>query len=251
MPRQSEVASRKRKAAPASTASAPAKKPKKITGPPPRSRPFRRPFRLGEDYPMGRYRVAASLLYPQPILKRLRACKIFDKLPKLKGRKDTWDDDEPIAVNGFDATKRHFFAAQAKWERAVEIMEEEGRRMFSLGHTLIEEAQASHKWVGQVGTVTEQGYHGRMKNFDAFKKALMDVSRMGKKAEQTVEDVKEPTKKWTVEFIAQRRAWDEEEENPTENEEDEHDSEEEWDSEDNEMAGAVAGAFASQFVSWV
>ncbi|KAK3950867.1 hypothetical protein QBC32DRAFT_6428 [Pseudoneurospora amorphoporcata] len=202
--RQSDVASRKRKSTPASSASAPSKKPKRITGPPPRSRPFKRPYELSKDRPMSSYRGDANLLFlhPPPFI-------VLDKLPKLKGRPMA---DEPIAVNGFDAMKKHFYAAQAKWERTVEIMEEAGRRMVYYGRMLHQEAEASHKWVGQVGKLTWEGHPGRMKNYDAFKEALQKVHKMIKKAEKTVEEVKEPTKKWTVEFIAQRRAWDEEEE---------------------------------------
>lgn len=115
-------------------------------------------------------------------------------------------------LNGFDATKKHFEAAYAKWERAVQIMVHEGSRMAVLGGMLVEEAQACHKWVGQVGTKTAVGYDGRMKNYDAFKDALQKVKNLVMKAPKTVEEVDEPTKKWTVEFICQRRAWDEEEE---------------------------------------
>lgn len=127
--------------------------------------------------------------------------------------------DGPMAINGFDATKKHFCAHQVKFERAAEIMVEEIERTHHFGHKLIEEAQASHKWVGQVGTHTDEGYHGRMKNFDAFKEALQKLLKLIKTVEKTVKDVKEPTEKWTVEFIAQRRAWDEEEEEATDAEE--------------------------------
>ncbi|KAJ4404453.1 hypothetical protein N0V85_004873 [Neurospora sp. IMI 360204] len=160
----------KRKSAPASSASAPSKKPKKITGPPPRSRPFKRPYRLSKDRPMSWYRGDANRLVPQPIFSG--AFIIFNTLPKLKPRPMA---DEPIAVNGFDATKKHFFAAQAKWERAAEIMQEEGQRMVRYGDMLREEAEASHKWVGQVGKLTWEGHHGRMKSYDAFKEALQKV----------------------------------------------------------------------------
>ena len=90
-------------------------------------------------------------------------------------------------------------------------MEQHATRMAHLGRMLVEEAQACHKWVGQVGTMTDVGYHGRMKNYDAFQEAMKKVKDLAKKAQKTAEEVKEPTKKWTVEFIAQRRAWNEEE----------------------------------------
>ncbi|EGO56198.1 hypothetical protein NEUTE1DRAFT_122790 [Neurospora tetrasperma FGSC 2508] len=192
MPSRQELAAPSSAPAPAPAPSK-KKKPKKITGPPPRSRPFKRPYHLSKDRPMSWYRSDANRLSLWSPL--CEAFPILDKLPKLQQR-PYGDDDEPIAVNGFDATKKHFYAAQARWERAMEIMEEEGRRMVYHGETMREEAQACHKWVGQVGKLTWEGHHGRMKNYDAFQEALDKVCKMNKKAVETVKEVQEPTKKW-------------------------------------------------------
>ncbi|EAA34349.1 hypothetical protein GE21DRAFT_3597 [Neurospora crassa] len=177
------------------------KKPKKITGPPPHSEPFKRPYHVSKDRPMSWYRGDANRIFLWSPFSKAFPLLLLDKLPKLQPRPIS-DDDEPIAVNGFDATKKHFYAAQAKWERAVEIMEEEGRRMVYYGRTMHEEAQACHKWVGQVGKMTWEGHHGRMKNYDAFEEALDKVCKMNKKAVETVEEVQESTKKWPVDLYA-------------------------------------------------
>lgn len=217
MSRESEVASRKRKAAPASSTSPPVKKPKKITGPPPRSQPFIRRHELSKNPPMSMYWGAADQYHLKPLFESNG--DVFKKLPKLAKKHPYFPDlitdrlhaDRQKPVDGFDTTKKHFDAAHAKVERAVEITEEQATRMAHVGRMPVEEAQACHKWVGQVGTMTDIGYHGRMKNYDAFQDALKKVSDLAKKAEKTVEEVKEHAKKWTMEFIAQRKAWDEEE----------------------------------------
>ncbi|KAL0471120.1 hypothetical protein QR685DRAFT_525539 [Neurospora intermedia] len=171
---------------------------------------------------MSWYRSDANRLFLNSPFNEVFPLHLLDKLPKLQQRSPL-RDDEPMAVNDFDATKKDFFAAQARRERAVEIMEEEGRRMVYYGETMREEAEACHKWVGQVGKMTCEGHHGRMKNYDAFEEALDKVRKMGRKAVKTVNEVQEPTKKWPVEFICQRRAWEKEEEDPTDGDEEDGD----------------------------
>ncbi|KAK3493393.1 hypothetical protein B0T13DRAFT_476491 [Neurospora crassa] len=87
------------------------KKPKKITGPPPRSKPFKRPYHVSKDRPMFWYRGDANRLFFGSPFSKAFPLLLLDKLPKLQPRPIS-DDDEPIAVNGSDATKKHFYAAR-------------------------------------------------------------------------------------------------------------------------------------------
>lgn len=120
-----------------------------------------------------------------------------------------------MAQNGYDAVKKHFDVAHIKWEMSMAKMASQAEEMVKYGLMLRDEAHASHRWVGQIGTQTWNGYDGMMKNFDAFTKVLHKLAKLINMVEKTVEDVKEPIEKWKAKFVARRAAWDEKEEEAT------------------------------------
>ncbi|KAK3396941.1 hypothetical protein B0T20DRAFT_440334 [Sordaria brevicollis] len=203
------------------------RKRKAPTGPPPPSRPFKRQQHVSPARTPAQVRVvvkgeAFHRMIGLPKNLRTNYC---DSLPKLRRdypylpdpKLPAWDFEwKPgMAQNGYDAVKKHFDVAHVKWEMSVAEMSSRAAEMVKYGTMLRDEAHACHRWVGQVGTQT-WGEEGRMKNYDAFNKALEQVKEMAKKAEELVKLVEGDAKRWSMEFAKKRRDWDEEEISATE-----------------------------------
>ncbi|KAK1775493.1 hypothetical protein QBC45DRAFT_473623 [Copromyces sp. CBS 386.78] len=207
-------------AAPA-PAPAPSKKRKAPTGPPPPSRPFKRHQHLSPARTPAEVRRLAKvedwdLAFGFPggrkpyTLPKLRQPIFYPPDPQC-GSASTPSQ----AQNGYDAVKKHFDMAHARWEISVSKMADDATKMFKYGIMLRDEAHASHRWVGQIGTQT-WGEDGRMKNYDAFVDAVKKVEEMAKKARELVKQVEGDVRRFSMEFAKKRRDWGEEEISATE-----------------------------------
>ncbi|KAK3950868.1 hypothetical protein QBC32DRAFT_375387 [Pseudoneurospora amorphoporcata] len=207
-------------AAPA-PAPAPSKKRKAPTGPPLPSRPFKRHQHLSPARTPAEVRRLAQAEDWALTLGFPGGRKPYT-LPKLRQPFPYMPDPQcgsaltpSQAQNGYDAVKKHFDMAHARWEISVSKMASDATKMYQYGIMLRDEAHASHRWVRQIGTQT-WGEDGRMKNYDAFVDAVKKVEEMAEKARELVKRVEGDVRRFSMEFAKKRRDWEEEEISATE-----------------------------------
>ena len=140
-----------------------------------------------------------------------------------------------VPLNGFDATKQHFYATYAKWERVRSLLMGESLELYHLGRMLVDEAEACHKWVGQNGKRTMDGFHGRMENYDEFKEAVEMIRDFIGNGNRTDERFRRSSRRWINEFVTLRKDWNEEEKDPGDDEDEEEDVEEDDEESEEEL----------------